>query len=123
MECPDRDDRLGSVIESHLPLKPTWLHVLLAVSAGCRHGYAIRQEVEERTGGQVRLWPTTLYGSLAEMVDMGLLEQAEPDEKGEDPRRRHYRLTELGRLVLGAEAERLAELAALAQTRLAVRRH
>jgi DNA-binding PadR family transcriptional regulator len=43
-------------------------HILVALAAKPLHGYAIRQEVEARTEGQVRLWPTTLYGLLSELA-------------------------------------------------------
>ncbi len=46
--------------ESFLPLKPHWFHVLMALADQERHGYAIMQEVLERTNGKVTLWPATL---------------------------------------------------------------
>lgn len=102
-----------------LPLKRTWLHVLLAIAGGHRHGYAIRREVENRSEGRVRLWPATLYGTLGQLTDAGLLEEAEdnPAAEDEDPRRRYYRLTRLGDQVLEAEIRRLEELVRLARSR------
>lgn len=104
-----------------LPLKPVWLQMLLALAGGVRHGYAIRVEVEERTGGAVRLWPTTLYGSLAKMSDAGLIEEADAEPVGETDEidRVFYRLTPLGRTVLVAETERLDELVRLSRSRIA----
>src|SRR6185437_15446514 len=59
-----------------LPLSPVVLHVLLALAAGERHGYAIAREVEETTGGQVRMGPGTLYGSIQRMLAAGLIDAA-----------------------------------------------
>jgi DNA-binding PadR family transcriptional regulator len=102
-----------------LPLKSIWLQILLAVAGGHRHGYAIRQEVEERTDGRVKLWPATLYGALGSLREAGLLEELEEaaDVAGDDPRRRYYALTPLGSAVLAAEVDRLEELVALARSR------
>jgi DNA-binding PadR family transcriptional regulator len=94
-----------------LPLKPVRFHVLLTLAAGESHGYAIRQEVEQRTEGAIRLWPTTLYGALAQLEDDGLIEETDgPPGPADDVQRRFYRLTALGRTVLATETERLAAL-------------
>jgi DNA-binding PadR family transcriptional regulator len=103
--------------EKLLPLKPRWLHVLLAVAGGSHHGYAIRQEVETRTAGRLRLWPATLYGTLAELTRARLLEEvADAGDETEDARRRNYRVTALGRQVLEAETRRLEELVRYARS-------
>ncbi|MGO9256078.1 MAG: PadR family transcriptional regulator [Bryobacteraceae bacterium] len=98
--------------QDFLPLKPHWFHVLLSLADREQHGYGIMQEVLERTGGKVRLWPATLYGTLKRLLDAGLIDESAvrpaPDE--DDARRRYYRLTRLGRRVLAAESERLEDL-------------
>jgi DNA-binding PadR family transcriptional regulator len=94
-----------------LPLKPHWFHILLSLAGEEQHGYAIMQEVLERTGGKVRLWPATLYGTLKRLMDADLV--AESDARpaaDDDARRKYYRLTALGRRVLAAESERLEDL-------------
>jgi DNA-binding PadR family transcriptional regulator len=98
--------------ESFLPLKPHWFHVLLSLANREQHGYGIMQEVLERTGGKVRLWPATLYGTLKRLMDEDLIEEsaARPAPEQDDARRRYYRLTRLGRRVLAAESERLEDL-------------
>ena len=98
--------------ESFLPLKPHWFHVLLSLANQDQHGYGIMQEVLERTGGKVRLWPATLYGTLKRLMDEDLIEEstARPAPDQDDARRRYYRLTRLGRRVLAAESQRLEDL-------------
>jgi len=98
--------------ESFLPLKPNWFHVLLSLADQEQHGYGIMQEVLERTGSKVRLWPATLYGTLKRLMDEDLIEEsaARPAPEQDDARRRYYRLTRLGRRVLAAESGRLEDL-------------
>src|SRR5882724_3534312 len=98
--------------QSFLPLKPHWFHVLLSLADGPNHGYAIMQEVLDRTAGKVRLWPATLYGTLQRLIDSELIEEsaARPAPDLDDARRRYYRLTPLGRKVLRAESARLEDL-------------
>src|SRR5690242_12902580 len=98
--------------DSFLPLKPHWFHVLLSLADGDNHGYAIMQEVLDRTNGKVRLWPATLYGTLQRLIEADLIMESDrrPSPDLDDARRRYYRLTPLGRKVLAAESERLEEL-------------
>jgi DNA-binding PadR family transcriptional regulator len=103
----NRDDCLR-----FLPLKPHWFHILLSLAGDEQHGYGIMQEVLQRTGGKVRLWPATLYGSIKRLIEEGLIEESDerPAPELDDARRRYYRLTGLGKRVLDAECERLQEL-------------
>lgn len=95
-------------VEDFLPLRPTVLCVLRAVGQGHHHGYAIMQAVEETSAGAVRMGPGTLYGCLQRLCAAGLAQEtAERPKEDDDPRRRYYRLTELGQAVLDAEMERL----------------
>ena len=92
-------------------LKPAWFHILLALSNGAQHGYAIRESVEARTDGALKLWPATLYGSIRDLSDRGIIEALEgDDDPDDDQRRRYYRLTDAGREVLRAEVDRLQGL-------------
>lgn len=94
-----------------LPLPPAVLHILIALGEGERHGYAVMQEVAERTAGKVRLSPGTLYGSIRKMLDEGLIEELfHRSAQADDERRRYYRVTKFGRAVAAAEAERLTSL-------------
>jgi DNA-binding PadR family transcriptional regulator len=98
--------------ESFLPLKPNWFHVLLSLADGDQHGYGIMQEVLDRTGGKVHLWPATLYGTLKRLLDEELIDVSavRPAPEADDARRRYYKLTLFGRRVLAAESQRLREL-------------
>jgi len=90
----------------HLPLSPATLHVLLALTAGELHGYAIMVEVTSQSGVQYRIGPGTLYDNLKKLLNAGLVEEL--DAPGDGRTRRKYRLTELGNGVLAAEVERLS---------------
>jgi DNA-binding PadR family transcriptional regulator len=96
--------------ETLLPLPPAVFHILVALAEEDRHGYAIMQEVAERTGGKVRLGPGTLYGAVKRMLDDGLIVELSERPVVDDERRRYYRMTKLGRRVAAAEAERLGAL-------------
>ena len=97
-------------VERQLPLPPAVLHILIALGEGERHGYAVMQEVAERTDGKVRMSPGTLYGSIRKMLDEGLIEESFKRAAADDERRRYYRVTKFGRAVAAAEAERLTGL-------------
>jgi DNA-binding PadR family transcriptional regulator len=95
-------------------LTPAVFALLLALLDGERHGYALMSEVEELTGGVVRLGPGTLYRSLQRMRVDGLIEELadaadDPDDRRSE-RRRSYRLTPAGRDAARTEARRLAIL-------------
>jgi DNA-binding PadR family transcriptional regulator len=94
---------------AHLPLSEVVLHTLLSLADEERHGYAIAQATEARTGGRVRLGPGTLYGCLRRLRAAGWIEESDgPDDAAHAEQRRTYRLTAQGRTVLQAEAQRLA---------------
>jgi DNA-binding PadR family transcriptional regulator len=94
-----------------LPLAPAFFHILIALGDDERHGYAIMQDVADRTDGHVRMSPGTLYGSIRRMLDEGLIEERfRRAAAGDDERRRYYRVTKFGREVAAAEAGRLSAL-------------
>lgn len=105
-----------------LPLRePTYL-ILVSLATGKKHGYAILKDVEELSGGRVRLSTGTLYEGLTRLLDQSLVERIDegPEDGGDHPGlpRKFYRLTGLGQKVLQAETERMQELAAIARRRL-----
>ena len=95
-----------------LPLPATTFQILVAVADEDRHGYAIMQDVAERTRGELRLSPGTLYGSIRRMLEEGLIVELSDRERpdADDERRRYYRITAFGRSVAQAEVARLATL-------------
>ncbi|MFL7808696.1 MAG: PadR family transcriptional regulator [Anaerolineae bacterium] len=103
--------------DAFLPLTPTVFYILLSLADQERHGYAIMQEVEAMTGGQIRMGPGTLYGAIKRMLATGLIVESDerPDPEYDDERRRYYRLTTLGRRVLAAETQRLSHLVEVAR--------
>lgn len=105
--------------EAFLPLKSNWFHILLSLVGGEQHGYGIMQDVLERTGGRVRLWPATLYGSLRRLIKEGLIVESgeRPAPEFDDARRRYYKLTPLGQRVLDLESQRLKDLVRMIEAR------
>jgi DNA-binding PadR family transcriptional regulator len=103
------------------PLSPAVLHILLALTDGPRHGYAIKQEAELRSHGLVRLNPGTLYEAIQRLLDMDLVRETSADAdpaNGQEAQRRYYELTARGRRVLDAEVQQLRRLVAYAQRKL-----
>jgi DNA-binding PadR family transcriptional regulator len=98
--------------EDLLPLQPAALHILVALTSGEKHGYALMRDVEALSDGVVRVGPGTLYGSIKRMLADGLIEETDerPDPELDDQRRRYYRLTGLGEQVCQAELRRLQAL-------------
>lgn len=107
-------------LQRFLPLPLPSLHMLLALSEGERHGYALKREILHRTNGKLNLAAGALYGTISRMLDQGLIEESEerPDRHLDDERRRYYRITPLGRRVVRAETVRLQELVRLAENTL-----
>jgi DNA-binding PadR family transcriptional regulator len=106
-------------IQALLPLPVATLHILLALAEEDRHGYAILQDVEIRTAGELRLSAGTLYRSIQRLLEGGLIEELRqrqrPAPELDDERRRYYRLTPFGRDVARAEVRRLSQLVDLAR--------
>lgn len=105
--------------EEMLPLSPAVFHILLALADGERHGYSIMQEITRQTGGTLRVGPTTLYRSIKQMLEGGLIQEVDerPDPALDDERRRYYRITSFGKLVASAEARRLEQALSVARTK------
>lgn len=96
-------------------------HILVAIGAEERHGYAIMRDVEAATQGRVRLAPGTLYTNIKRLLAAGFIEESgsRPDPALDDARRRYYRITATGQALLAAEVDRLEAL--VARGRLVVR--
>ncbi len=98
---------------SYLPLTPAVFHILLSLSQGDSHGYAIIVEVRERTAGEIRLGTGTLYTAIRRLLEQKLIAEIDSD----DERRRTYRLQLLGHQVAQEEAARLKRLVGFAEER------
>jgi DNA-binding PadR family transcriptional regulator len=96
--------------------------VLVALADGEKHGYAIIKEVARRTDGKVTLRAGTLYTAIKRFVNDGLIKESNerPDPALDDERRRYYKLTDQGRAVAVAEAERLTETVDQARIKLSL---
>ena len=106
------------------PLKNDVLMILIALSPGPRHGYAIMRDVAERSDGTVVLQTGALYRTIKAMVADGLIEEcaAPRNTPSEDERRRYYRTTATGDAVLTAETDRLSRVVRAARLGLAGKR-
>jgi DNA-binding PadR family transcriptional regulator len=111
-------------VKRFLPLSPAVFHILLALSDGPKHGYRIMQEVERISQGKIKMGPGTLYGTIKRMLRDHLIEEVDERSSSEsdDDRRRYYRLTQTGRKILSAEAERLASLMQVVREKVPLRK-
>jgi len=101
------------------------VHILLALADGARHGYAIKQAVEERSEGEIRLGPGTLYEAIQRLEDAGYIEEtgaADAPENGQAAQRRYYQLTSDGWSVLRTEICHLARMVDHARAHRRLRR-
>ena len=106
-----------SEIDALLPLPPATFHILIALVREDRHGYAIMQDVEARTNGDLRLSAGTLYRTIQRLLEQGLIRETRdrPSPELDDERRRYYRITPLGEAAARAEARRMTELVRMAR--------
>ena len=106
-----------SDIDALLPLPPATFHILIALAREDRHGYAVIQDIEQGTGGEVRLSAGTLYRSIQRMLEQGLIRETRdrPAPEHDDERRRYYRITKFGEDVARGEAQRMASLVRMAR--------
>ena len=87
------------------------LAILLALSNGPKHGYAIMASARQLTGEP--LGPGTLYATLSRLEGRGLIEALPAED-----RRRPYRLTGHGAEVLRVQLESLQGMARVGLARL-----
>jgi DNA-binding PadR family transcriptional regulator len=99
------------------------LLILGSLADADRHGYAIKKDVADRSGGEVRLGSTTLYRMLGQLLDQGLIEEARvrPAPQLDDERRRYFHITPAGRRALAAELRLLERVLLAAKPALAPR--
>ncbi len=88
----------------YVPMTETGFYILLCLRSEM-HGYGIVQKVEQLTGGEIRLSPGTMYGSLSKMEKDGLIGFVREEDK-----RKIYKITPLGTQVLELEMDRIGRL-------------
>jgi DNA-binding PadR family transcriptional regulator len=118
---PDYPRRVQAA--QHLPLSVPVFQILLSLCDQVLHGYAIIQDVRQRTGGEVALTASTLYAAIKRLLDAGLIEELSERPDEDDARRRYYRILPAGLDVARLEAARLDRAVKMArQKRLIPRR-
>jgi len=83
------------------------LHILLSVALGEKHGYEIMKDVIKSSEGQIKLGPGTLYGALKRLLFNNLIVEIDKKETDYSEKRRYYKLTESGRILLSSELDQL----------------
>lgn len=98
-----------STSDLHKPLKPIVFDILVILAHGDRHGWGIVKALETGKDRWENVLPGNLYRTLRDMLQKGLIEESgsRPDPEEDDERRRYFRITDLGRTVAKAEAQRL----------------
>jgi len=96
-----------------MPLTPAVFFILFALADGEKHGYAIMQQVASLSDRKVRMGPGTLYTTIQRLLLLALIEETARGEK--DERRRFYRLSRAGRVLLRAEIARMDAVLRIAQ--------
>lgn len=103
--------------KSPIRMTPAFFFLMLSLTEGDRHGHAMAREVEDRSGGSVKLGPGSLYWSLGRLADVAYIEEVDPPEGETDDRRRFYGLTKAGREVLARETATLERIVDYARLR------
>ena len=99
------------------PLSLPVIHIMLALAGGAKHGYAIKQDVETRSAGEIRLGPGTLYEAIQRLEEAGLITESHGEEpvNGQEAQRRYYKLTDRGWTSLRTELRQLRVIVDQAQ--------
>jgi DNA-binding PadR family transcriptional regulator len=117
------DDKLQAHImnpQDELPLTEAVFFILLSLTPGPKHGYAIMKNVQLLSDGRLSLSTGTLYGALKRLLDAGWVIRVEGNLHNENGReRKSYALTSLGKNILEAETTRLQNLVEIARLRSA----
>lgn len=114
--------RFEDTARALLPLTPAVLHILLSLSVDDRHGLGIAADVKDFTRGRLVLGPGTLYGTIKRLLESGMVEDlGQPASEDDDPRRRYYRITPLGRRALELETQGIESILSVARRRRVLR--
>lgn len=110
---------MSSENNPNLPLSEQTFFILLSLFPAPRHGYAILKDVQQLSGGRLLISVSTLYTSLKRLLEQGLIERAELEDRDESGHlRKVYQLTHTGSTILYAETQRLHMLVQAAAMRL-----
>ncbi len=104
-------------ISDLLPLRLPTFFILLSLTGGEKHGYAILKSIESMSGGSLKLSTGTLYEALARLLEQEWIERVDAEDQPGRPRKA-YRLSPLGMQVLRAETQRMKSLVKVAQLHL-----
>ena len=96
---------------------PMEFEILLSLAGGALHGYAIIQDIAERSGGTLTVRPGTLYRAISRLLDARLIEEVEGPGRSADERRRYYAMTRAGRQAATLESQRIERQLATARAR------
>jgi len=114
-------ENLSPEIRKLIPLTPAVFFVLLSLASEAKHGYAVMQEMEQLSDGEVRMGPATLYTTIQRLSDLSLVSEVTAPGNEEDARRRYYEITSQGRSLLEMEVARMKNVVRRAKALLAVR--
>ncbi len=94
-------------IEKHSPLTEASFYILLSLTQPM-HGYGIIKEIEKMSNNRVKLAAGTLYGAISSLLNYKLIEMV--SEEKEKRKRKTYKITINGLLLLQYEIKRLEEI-------------
>jgi DNA-binding PadR family transcriptional regulator len=106
--------------KSPIRMTPAFFFLMLALTEGSRHGHAMAKDVEDKSGGSVKLGPGSLYWSIGRLAEVGLIEEVDAPADETDDRRRFYGLTPYGSEVLARETATLERIVDYARLRRVV---
>ncbi len=104
-------------IDAALPLTEASFFIMLSLSSGPKHGYAIMKEVNQMSKGRITFSTGTLYGALKRLLDLGWIIRSGEEGEGEEEAgrsRKDYTLSPLGKKILNSEVHRMQSLVQLA---------
>jgi DNA-binding PadR family transcriptional regulator len=114
---PTAANRVPDDLQHLLPLTPAVFFILFALAEGEKHGYAIMQTVSRVSDNQFRMGPGTLYTTIQRLLDLDLIEETENSggQSDHEKRRRYYKLTRTGKVILTADISRMESVVRLAR--------
>jgi DNA-binding PadR family transcriptional regulator len=112
-----KDKHIPDHLQQLLPLSPAVFFILFALADGEKHGYAIMQAVATLSADACRMGPGTLYSTIQRLLELSLIEETSgPAAATErESRRRYYKLTHNGRILINAEVSRMESVVRLAR--------